>query len=95
VLEEEHPVSRNPALRACGVMRYADLRSFVKDRPGHDRRYAIDASKVDRELGWQPRHDFAAGLRKTIRWYLDHARWCEQVQAGNYRRERLGLGAGV
>jgi dTDP-glucose 4,6-dehydratase len=66
----------------------------VKDRPGHDRRYAIDASKVARELGWRPRHDFDAGLRKTVRWYLDHARWCEHVQSGKYRRERLGLGEG-
>ena len=95
VLEREYPAAENPALRARGTLRYADLRSFVKDRPGHDRRYAIDASKVARELGWQPRHDFDAGLRKTVRWYLDHARWCEHVQSGKYRRERLGLGEGV
>jgi dTDP-glucose 4,6-dehydratase len=95
VLEEEHPAAGNPALRARGIVRYADLRSFVKDRPGHDRRYAIDASKVARELGWQPRHDFDAGLRKTIRWYLDHPGWCEHVQSGKYRRERLGLGEGT
>jgi dTDP-glucose 4,6-dehydratase len=95
VLEQEYPAAENPALRARGTLRYADLRSFVKDRPGHDRRYAIDASKVTRELGWQPGHDFAAGLRKTVRWYLDHLHWCEQVQSGKYRRERLGLGDGV
>ncbi len=92
LLEEEHPAARNPALRARGIMRYADLKAFVKDRPGHDRRYAIDASKLARELGWRPRHDFDTGLRKTVRWYLDHPGWCEHVQSGQYRRERLGLG---
>ncbi len=69
----------------------ARLKTFVADRPGHDRRYAIDASKVRRELGWEPRHTFETGLRETVRWYLDHRDWCEQVQAGRYNRERLGL----
>ena len=65
---------------------------FVTDRPGHDRRYAIDASKIDRELGWRPRHDFESGLRDTVAWYLENPRWVERVQDGTYRRERLGLG---
>jgi len=68
------------------------LKTFVTDRPGHDRRYAIDASKIRRELGWRPRHTFESGLRETVRWYLDHRQWCTQVQSGQYDRERLGLG---
>ena len=65
--------------------RHADLIAFVKDRPGHDRRYAIDASKVARELGWSPATPFEAGLRETVRWYLDHADWVRDVQSGEYR----------
>jgi dTDP-glucose 4,6-dehydratase len=68
-----------------------DLKTFVPDRPGHDRRYAIDAGKIRRELGWAPRHTFEAGLRDTVRWYIENRAWCEQVQAGRYDRERLGL----
>jgi len=63
----------------------------VRDRPGHDRRYAIDASKIERELGWKPQQDFASGLELTVRWYLEHTEWVERVQSGKYRRERLGL----
>ena len=59
--------------------------SFVTDRPGHDRRYAIDASKIERELGWRPAETFESGLRKTVRWYLDNAAWVERVQNGAYR----------
>ena len=68
------------------------LISFVADRPGHDRRYAMDACKVRRELGWRPRESFKTGLRRTVRWYLDNREWCERVQERGYRRERLGLG---
>lgn len=68
------------------------LKTFVPDRPGHDRRYAIDASKVRRDLGWAPRHTFEIGLRQTVEWYLEHRDWCEAVQAGRYDRTRLGLG---
>ena len=64
---------------------YARLITFVKDRPGHDRRYAIDARKIERELGWRPRETFETGLRKTVLWYLDHADWVAQVQDGSYR----------
>jgi len=64
---------------------YASLITFVKDRPGHDRRYAMDIAKIERELGWQPRETFAGGLRKTIQWYLDNPEWVEHVTSGAYR----------
>ncbi|HEY7769647.1 dTDP-glucose 4,6-dehydratase [Longimicrobium sp.] len=68
---------------------------FVEDRPGHDLRYAIDAGKIARELGWRPRESFESGLRRTVQWYLENAAWCERVLSGAYRMERLGAGAGV
>ena len=73
-----------------GVARYADLITYVQDRPGHDLRYAIDASKIERELGWVPQETFATGLRKTVQWYLDNLQWCRHVQDGSYQGERLG-----
>ena len=69
------------------------LVTFVKDRPGHDRRYAIDFSKIHRELGWSPRETFDTGIERTVRWYLDNTPWIERVQSGGYRQERLGLGS--
>ena len=69
------------------------LITFVTDRPGHDARYAIDASKIATELGWRPRHDFESGLRDTVRWFLDNRGWWERVMSGEYRGERLGLTA--
>jgi dTDP-glucose 4,6-dehydratase len=71
---------------------HKSLKTFVTDRPGHDRRYAIDATKIRRELGWSPRHAFEDGLRETAQWYVEHRDWCEGVQAGRYNRQRLGLG---
>jgi dTDP-glucose 4,6-dehydratase len=67
------------------------LIKFVTDRPGHDRRYAIDATKIHSQLGWVPRENFASGLERTIRWYLDHSEWVQGVTSGKYQRERLGL----
>lgn len=69
---------------------YREQITFVQDRPGHDRRYAIDANKIQRELGWQPEETFETGIRKTIQWYLDNLEWCRRVQDGSYQRERLG-----
>mgnify|MGYP001165108775 FL=1 len=70
---------------------HESLISFVEDRPGHDRRYAIDAGKIKKELGWVPRESFETGLKKTVSWYLDNKTWTERVQSGAYRGERLGL----
>ena len=69
---------------------YRELITFVKDRPGHDRRYAIDASKIERELGWKPEETFETGLRKTVQWYLDNRQWWERVLSGEYQLGRLG-----
>ncbi|PWB32543.1 dTDP-glucose 4,6-dehydratase [Pseudomonas sp. SDI] len=74
----------------AGISRYAELISHVQDRPGHDLRYAIDASKIERELGWVPAETFASGLRKTVQWYLANLDWCQRVQDGSYQGQRLG-----
>ncbi|CBV42280.1 dTDP-glucose 4,6-dehydratase [Halomonas elongata] len=72
---------------------YRDLITFVTDRPGHDLRYAIDAGKIERELGWTPRETFETGLRKTVYWYLENTDWWKRVQNGSYKGERLGIEA--
>ena len=69
---------------------YRDLITHVKDRPGHDQRYAIDAGKIQQELGWSPEETFETGIRKTVQWYLDNLDWCHRVQDGSYQRARLG-----
>lgn len=76
--------------KPAGISHYRDLITHVQDRPGHDLRYAIDASKIERELGWIPQETFESGIRKTVQWYLDNSEWCQRVQDGSYRRERLG-----
>jgi len=86
LLEEMHPDKPE------GVAQYRDLITYVADRPGHDVRYAIDASKIARELGWMPQETFETGMRKTVRWYLDNEAWWKRVRDGSYRGERLGLG---
>jgi dTDP-glucose 4,6-dehydratase len=68
-----------------------DLITFVKDRPGHDRRYAIDASKIKRELGWMPTRKFDQGIRETVSWYMNNGSWVERVTSGKYQGERLGI----
>ncbi len=90
-LEDAVPSAKNQALLSAGLRSYTALKKFVADRPGHDLRYAIDASKAARELHWSPSRSFAQGLRETVQWYLSNMRWCETVQAGRYDRERLGL----
>ncbi|MCO8309587.1 dTDP-glucose 4,6-dehydratase [Pseudomonas mandelii] len=76
--------------KPAGVGCYRELITFVKDRPGHDLRYAIDAGKIERELGWRPQETFESGIRKTVQWYLDHQGWWQRVLNGQYRPERLG-----
>ena len=72
---------------------YETLITFVKDRPGHDLRYAIDASKIKQDLGWIPEESFETGIHKTVEWYLNNLEWCRRVQDGSYQRERLGVSA--
>jgi len=89
LLERERPAHGNAALRARGLGSYAELVSFVADRPGHDRRHALDTSKLARELGWRPRHGLDEALSETVRWYLANFAWCAAV---GHDRRRLGLG---
>ena len=89
LLEELHP--EKPA----GVAEYKDLITFVKDRPGHDLRYAIDASKIAKDLGWKPQETFETGLRKTVQWYLENRDWWQRVLDGDYRLDRIGEDKGA
>jgi len=75
-----------------GPTPHRDLIRFVTDRPGHDRRYAIDPTRIENDLGWKPAVSFEEGMRRTLRWYLENRAWCERITQGVYRRERLGLG---
>lgn len=77
--------------RPNGIAQYEELITYVTDRPGHDQRYAIDAGKIERELGWTPRETFESGIRKTVQWYLDNQTWCDHVKDGSYQGERLGV----
>lgn len=86
LLDELRPLSQT----ALGIKAHKDLITFVQDRPGHDIRYAIDASKIQRELGWSPEETFESGIRKTVIWYLENLNWAQRVQDGSYQRERLG-----
>ncbi len=86
LLDELVPLESDPAQPRS----YKELITFVKDRPGHDRRYAIDASKIERELGWVPQETFETGLRKTVQWYLDNREWWQRVLSGEYQLGRLG-----
>ena len=76
--------------KPAGISHFAELITFVQDRPGHDRRYAIDAGKIERELGWRPEETFESGLRKTVQWYLDNRSWWQNVLSGTYQLNRLG-----
>ena len=69
---------------------YKEQKVFVKDRPGHDRRYAINCDKIQQELGWKPAESFESGIRKTVQWYLDNSQWCNNITTKKYQRQRLG-----
>jgi dTDP-glucose 4,6-dehydratase len=83
-----------PATANLQLTTYRSLITYVTDRPGHDQRYAIDASKIARELGWVPEETFESGIRKTVEWYLNNSEWCQHVKDGSYQGERLGLAVG-
>ncbi|MDF9617284.1 dTDP-glucose 4,6-dehydratase [Pseudomonas entomophila] len=88
LLDDLRPVAQNPSV--AHLSSYRELITHVQDRPGHDLRYAIDASKIQQALGWVPEETFESGIRKTVQWYLDNLQWCRRVQDGSYQRERLG-----
>jgi dTDP-glucose 4,6-dehydratase len=93
LLDELVPPQRNPNLGSKATIKsYTELITFVTDRPGHDRRYAVDPSALEDELGWRAEYSFDHGLRKTVEWYIANPEWCRRVSSGAYRRERLGLG---
>ena len=81
ILDELRPISADASISS-----YRELITYVKDRPGHDRRYAVNATKIESELGWRPAETFETGIRKTVEWYLDNQTWVEQVVNGAYRR---------
>ncbi|WP_075082913.1 dTDP-glucose 4,6-dehydratase [Mariniblastus fucicola] len=87
ILDEVSP----PIQNGLSIDSYSELITFVKDRPGHDMRYAIDASKIKQGLGWAPEEDFASGFRKTISWYLENEAWWKEILSGNYQLSRQGL----
>ncbi|MEZ5293135.1 MAG: dTDP-glucose 4,6-dehydratase [Vicinamibacterales bacterium] len=90
-LERTIPAASNPRMQAAGKARYHDLKTFVPDRPGHDRRYAIDASKIARELGFRPSRTFEQGVGETVAWYVANREWCQAVTRDTYAGQRLGL----
>ena len=90
ILDDLKPISTNPAFNASSIKSYSELITFVKDRPGHDVRYAIDASKIEKELGWVPEESFDTGIRKTVEWYLNNENWWKRVLSGEYQLKRIG-----
>jgi dTDP-glucose 4,6-dehydratase len=92
VLEGVCPAAKNAAMKASQKSTYRDLITYVDDRPGHDKRYAIDASYIQQELRWKPKHNFESGIVETVHWYLDNPKWCHSVLSGDYARQRLGTG---
>jgi dTDP-glucose 4,6-dehydratase len=88
VLEELYPISANPALRTpnFSLRTYRDLITFVGDRPGHDRRYAINCDKIKRELGWKQKHNFDQGLKDTVAWFLKNTAWVNNIRSGDYQK---------
>ncbi len=90
-LEQHSPAADNEAMQARGCCSYQVLITFVEDRLGHDRRYAVDAGRIRNELRWQPAHRLADGIAKTVKWYIQHSDWCQAVTKGRYERQRLGV----
>jgi dTDP-glucose 4,6-dehydratase len=90
VLEDLAPDNRHSRERGNLQNGFESLITYVADRPGHDMRYAIDATKIQKELGWTPQETFESGIKKTVQWYLDNLAWCQHVQDGSYQRQRLG-----
>lgn len=95
ILDRHIPLQDNSRLtdeQKTNLNCYADLITFVTDRPGHDLRYAIDATKIENEIGWTPEEDFESGFEKTVKWYLNNLAWCENILSGEYQLQRQGLG---
>lgn len=90
-MEKHNPAAANEAMQARGCSSYEELITFVEDRPGHDRHYAIDAGRIRNELRWQPTHHLASGIAKTVKWYIQNPDWCQAVTRGRYERRRLGV----
>ncbi len=86
ILEKLYPISNNPAIKNAGLVRYRDLITFVNDRPGHDRRYAINCDKIKNELGWKQHHNFEQGLNDTVAWFLNNTGWVNNIRNGDYRK---------
>ena len=77
-------------LNIAGIKRYSDLITFVKDRPGHDRKYAVNSNKITKDLNWSPAETFETGIKKTINWYIENNRWVENILSGEYILKRIG-----
>ena len=92
ILDELRPAGDNAKLNGSGKRSYEDLITYVKDRPGHDRRYAINCNRISSECGWSPAETFDTGIRKTVEWYLANQDWCQEIAEKKYTRERLGTG---
>ena len=90
-LEEILPARENPTMCKKGIPSYSSLMTLVTDRPGHDKHYSIDSTKIRHQLGWKPRYNLTQGISKTVHWYYNNQKWCREVQKNNYDRERLGL----
>ena len=86
ILEKIYPLRKNKNIDVVKLKKYRDLITFVPDRPGHDRRYAIDSKKIKRELGWKPKISFETGMEKTIKWYLHNQKWINSINTGSYRK---------
>jgi dTDP-glucose 4,6-dehydratase len=93
ILNELKPIKQNKLLKnlKTNIKKYENLITFVEDRPGHDKHYAIDATKIKRDLDWVPKETFETGMYKTVQWYLDNLNWCINIEKNNYQRERLGI----